>query len=70
MGSKGLDYTALILVLIGAINWALVGFFKFDLVCFIFGELTILSRIIYAVIGIAGIYLFSLFGRVRGFGED
>ncbi len=70
MDSRALDYTCLVLVIIGAINWGLVGFFRFDLVKFLFGDLTVLSRIIYAVIGIAGLYLISVFGRIRGFGQD
>lgn len=69
MNSRGLDYTALTLVIIGAINWGLVGFFKFDLVKFICGDMTVWSRIIYAVIGLAGLYLISIFGRIKGFGE-
>ena len=44
---------------IGALNWGLVGFFKFDLVAWIFGPMTILSRLVYAVIGLAAlIWLF------------
>ena len=70
MNSRFFDYCCLVLVLIGAINWGLVGFFKFDLVKAIFGNMTVLSRIIYAIIGLAGLYLISLFGRIRGFGED
>ena len=48
---KGLDYTLLTLVIIGAINWGLIGFFQFDLVAFIFGNMSWLSRIIYALVG-------------------
>ena len=48
MNNKALDYTALTLAIIGAINWGLIGFFSFDLVAFIFGNLTWISRIIYA----------------------
>ena len=70
MNSRFFDYCCLVLVLIGAINWGLVGFFKFDLVKAIFGNMTVVSRIIYAIIGLAGLYLISLFGRVRGFEED
>ena len=69
MNSKGLDYTILTLVIIGAINWGLVGFFKFDLVAFLFGDMTWLSRIIYAIIGICGLYLISLYGRIGSIGE-
>jgi len=47
------------LSLIGALNWGLVGFFKFDLVAWLFGPMTILSRLVYAVIGLAAlIWLF------------
>ena len=61
---KALDYTVLLLVVIGAINWGLVGFFKFDLVKTLFGDLTLFSRIIYAVIGLCGLYALSFFGRI------
>lgn len=69
MNSKGLDYTALVIAIIGAVNWGLIGFFKLDLVAFLFGNMTLLSRIIYAVVGLCGLYLISLFGRVGNFGE-
>ena len=62
---KTLDYIALILVAIGAINWGLIGFFDFNLVNAIFGEMTWVSRIIYALVGIAGLYSLSFFGRLR-----
>lgn len=52
MNNRGFDYFALTIAIIGAINWGLIGFFKFDLVAFLFGNLTVLSRIIYAVVGI------------------
>ena len=69
MKSKGFDYFVLTLVIIGAINWGLIGFFKFDLVAFLFGQMTWLSRIVYAIVGISGLYTISLFGRVCSFGE-
>ncbi|NLY48796.1 MAG: DUF378 domain-containing protein [Clostridiales bacterium] len=62
---KTLDYIALLLVAIGAINWGLIGFFEFDLVRAIFGEMTLVTRIIYAIIGISGLYSLSFFGRLR-----
>ena len=47
---------ALILTVIGAINWGLIGFFQFDLVAFLFGGLdAIISRVVYALVGIAGL---------------
>ncbi len=69
MKSKGLDYTILVIAIIGTINWGLIGFFKFDLVRFLFGDLTLLSRIIYALVGLAGLYLLSYFGRISSMGN-
>ncbi|GAA0379809.1 DUF378 domain-containing protein [Bacillus horti] len=61
-----MDRAALILVIIGAINWALIGFFQFDLVAAIFGgQDAWLSRIIYSLVGIAGLYCISLLFRDR-----
>ncbi len=52
---------ALVLVIIGALNWLLVGLFKFDLVASIFGgPAAILSRVVYTLVGLAGIYTISL----------
>lgn len=62
---KILDYICHTLVIIGAINWGLIGFFNFDLVAFLFGDMSVLSRIIYAVVGICGLYVISFFGRIR-----
>jgi len=65
MRSRTWDYTALTLVIIGAINWGLIGLFRFDLVAVIFGGMeAIVSRIIYTIIALAGLYCLSLFGRV------
>ena len=69
MKTNWLDYTLLSLVIIGAINWGLIGFFHFDLVAFIFGEMSWLSRIIYALVGISGLYACSFFGRIAS-GRD
>ena len=51
-----LDWVALVLVLVGALNWGLVGFFSFDLVKTIFGDMSTLSRIVYALVGVAALY--------------
>lgn len=64
MNTKGLDYTILTIAIIGAVNWGLVGFFKLDLVALLFGEMSLISRIVYAVVGLCGLYLISLYGRV------
>lgn len=62
---KVVDIIALILILIGALNWGLIGFFSFDLVRVIGGNMSMISRIIYALVGIAGIYGLSYFGRLK-----
>lgn len=60
-----LDLTALILVIVGGLNWALVGLFGFDLVAFIFGgSMSILSRIVYVVVGVAAVYLLISMGKL------
>ena len=66
---KIVDKIALVLIIIGAINWGLIGFFKFDLVAFLFGDMSWISRIIYAIVGLCGLYTISLFGRICSFGE-
>ncbi|HIR50001.1 MAG TPA: DUF378 domain-containing protein [Candidatus Avoscillospira avicola] len=59
-----LDTISLILVIIGAINWGLVGLAKFDLVAWIFGGQTaVVSRIIYALVGLAGLWCITLLFR-------
>ncbi len=61
-----LDRIALILVIIGALNWGFVGLFGLDLVAFFFGgQMAALSRVIYAVVGIAGLWCVSLLFRER-----
>jgi len=58
-----LDNTALTLAIIGAVNWGLVGFFDFNLVAFLFGSMSWLSRIIYALVGLCGLYLISFYAQ-------
>lgn len=62
---KALDYTVLTIILIGAINWGLIGFFDFDLVSSIFGQMSMLTRIIYGLVGIGGLYAISYYGRMK-----
>lgn len=57
---KVIDTIALILVIIGAINWGLVGIFNFNLVDAIFGVMSVISRIIYALVGISGLWAIKL----------
>ena len=61
-----LDRIALILSIIGAVNWGSIGLFQFDLVAWLFGgQDNIISRIIYALVGLAGIWCISLLFRER-----
>lgn len=63
---RTIDVVAYVLVLIGAINWGLIGFFEFNLVAALFGEMTALSRIVYALVGLAGVYnIVALPGMLR-----
>jgi hypothetical protein len=52
-----IDWIALVLAIIGGLNWGLVGAFKFDLVATIFGDMSAFSRIVYVLVGLAAIYL-------------
>ena len=66
MRTRAWDYTALSLVILGAINWGLIGLFRFDLIAVIFGGMeSVISRIIYCVIALAGLYCLTLFGRTH-----
>ena len=53
---KIIDTLALILIIIGALNWGLIGLFNFNLVDTIFGTMSVLSRIIYTLVGVAGVW--------------
>lgn len=56
-----LDKISLVLVIIGAINWALIGIFQFDLVAYLFGgQAAVVSRIVYTLVGAAGLWCISL----------
>ena len=61
MGNKFLQYFSLTLTVIGAINWGLIGFFNLNL----FGSMSLLSRIIYGLVGLCGLYLLSFYGLVE-----
>ncbi|MBN1644999.1 DUF378 domain-containing protein [Candidatus Woesearchaeota archaeon] len=57
MDMNVLDWIAFVLVVIGSVNWGLVGLFKFNLVTTILGSIPILETIVYVLVGIAGLYL-------------
>ena len=62
---KTLDFTALTLVIIGALNWLLIGLFKLNLVDSIFGELSLLSRIIYTLVGLCGLWAITFYSKIK-----
>ena len=63
-GGKTMDTLALILTIIGSVNWGLVGIFRFDLVAWIFGgQAAVISRIIYTLVGLAGLWCITLLFR-------
>lgn len=53
---KVIDKIALALIIIGAINWGLIALFNFDLVAAIFGDMTVLARIVYGLVGLSGLW--------------
>lgn len=57
MKYNGLDWVASLLTIIGAINWGLVGLFKFDLVETLFGDMSGLTRLVYTLVGLSGLYM-------------
>jgi uncharacterized protein len=59
-----LSVIALVLLIVGGLNWALVGLFNFDLVAALFGEMSTLSRIVYVLVGVAALIGLSMFRRV------
>lgn len=59
-----LDWITLILVVVGGLNWALVGLFGFDLVAFLFGDMTAFSRVVYILVGLSAIYMLSISGKL------
>ncbi|MCG2694030.1 DUF378 domain-containing protein [Candidatus Parcubacteria bacterium] len=59
-----LDWLALVLVVVGAFNWGLVGLFKFDLVAAILGELSVPSRVVYALVGVSALYVLVMVGKL------
>ncbi len=63
---KGLYTLCLVLVIVGGLNWGLVGFLNFDLVAAIFGDMSFLSKLVYDLVGLSAVYLLlSLFGKKK-----
>lgn len=59
-----LDWIALVLTIIGGLNWGLIGAFDFNLIAVIFGSMSVVSRVIYGLVGVAAIYLIAVSGRL------
>ena len=59
-----LDWVALVLLVVGGLNWGLVGLFGFDLVAAIFGDMSAVSRIVYSVVGVCAIYVLATSGKL------
>ena len=62
---KALYNIVLTLVIVGALNWLLIGIFKFDLVATLFGEMSVLSRIVYTLVGLSGIVSIGLYSKIN-----
>ena len=65
-----MDILALILSIVGCVNWGLVGLLDFDLVAWLFGSSSLVSRIIYTVIALAGLWCISFFFRKSRLGQE
>ena len=65
MNNKFLNYFSLTIAVIGAVNWGLIGFFDLNLVSLLFGSMSWISRIIYGLVGLCGLYLLSFYGLVE-----
>lgn len=60
---KYANYLALTLAIVGSLNWGLIGLFNFNLVSWLFGDMTLLSRIVYCLVGVSGLYLITFYSR-------
>jgi len=58
------DWVALVLVVVGGLNWGLVGIFNFDLVATIFGDMSALSRVVYTLVGLSAVYVVVALGQL------
>ena len=62
---KILNYIVLTLIIIGSLNWLLIGLFEFNLVDSIFGEFSILSKIIYVLVGLSGLWAIAFYNKIE-----
>jgi len=61
---NGIEWLALILVVVGGLNWGLVGLLNFDLVGTLFGNMSALSRIVYTLVGVSAVYLLAISSKL------
>lgn len=61
---KTLNLITMILIVVGGLNWGLVGLLDFDLVATIFGDMSAISRIVYVLVGLSAIYALTQFGKM------
>lgn len=70
---KSIDVLTVVFVVVGALNWGLVGLFQFDLVAALLGDATLLSRLVYVAVGVAGLFLAlqrtAIHDRLAGYGR-
>ncbi len=65
MNTKPYDAAALTVIIIGAINWGLIGIFQYDLIAVLFGGMSsLISRIIYGLVGLCGLYALTIYSRI------
>jgi len=61
---NGLDWVALVLLIVGGLNWLLVGLFDFNLVAGIFGPMSVIARIVYVLVGLSALYILFISGKL------
>lgn len=61
---NAIDWVAVILLAVGGLNWGLVGIFNFDLVAAIFGDMSVISRIVYTVVGVCAVYVLAISSKL------
>lgn len=61
----GLDWAAFVLVIVGGLNWGLVGLFKVDVVASVFGDMTSISRVVYTLVGLGALYMLVGAGKMK-----
>ena len=66
MKFNSIDWLALVLIIVGGLNWGLVGAFKFNLVDTIFGENSLLARIVYVLVGLSAVYMIFAAAKLAG----